>query len=147
MPSPIEIREGKLADAPALARLLAQLGYPETQPYLERRIVQQLSHPDALLLVAVAAGDVAGFISLHIIPQLALAGDFCRVSYLCVAENMRGHGVGAMLEQCAELQARELGCDRIELHSNAQRLDAHRFYASIGYEDSPKYLIKRLASP
>lgn len=145
MQSPVEIRAAELADGPALASLLAQMGYPETQPYLERRIGQQLSHPDALLLVAVADGAVAGFISIHIIAQLALAGDFCRVSYLCVAEHMRGRGIGAMLERRAEQHARQLGCDRIELHSNARRHGAHRFYASIGYEESPKYLIKRLA--
>ena len=146
MQTPVEIREAKLADGPHLARLLAQLGYAGTQPYLQRRIAQQLSHLDALLLVAIADGEVAGFISMHIIAQLALAGDFCRISYLCVAEHMRGRGVGAMLERRAEQHARELGCDRIELHSNAHRHDAHRFYARIGYEESPKYLIKRLAS-
>ena len=146
MQSPVEIRKAEQRDGPALALLLTQLGYPGTQPYLERRLAQQLSHPDALLLVAVVQDGVVGFVSVHIIAQLALAGDFCRISYLCVAEHMRGQGVGAMLERCAEQHARELGCDRIELHSNAHRHDAHRFYAGIGYKESPKYLIKRLAS-
>lgn len=147
MTAPIEIREAVLDDGPALSRLLAQLGYPGTEPFLERRIVEQLSHPDALLLVAHSAGQVVGLISLHIIPQLARAGDFCRISFLCVEEGMRGMGVGALLEQCAEQHARSLGCERIELHSNARRLAAHRFYARIGYEESPKYLVKQLVRP
>ncbi len=144
MSQQLAIREAVLADAPALSRLLAQLGYPATQPFLERRLLQQLSHPDTRLLVAHAGAEVLGFISLHIIPQLALAGDFCRVSYLCVEEGSRGLGVGALLEQYAEQHARTLGCDRIELHSNARRHAAHRFYARVGYEESPKYLVKRL---
>lgn len=140
----IAVREAVPDDGPALSRLLPQLGYPGTQPFLERRLLQQLSHPDALLLVAHAGAEVLGFISLHIIAQLALAGDFCRISYLCVEEGSRGLGVGALLEQCAQQHARALGCDRIELHSNARRVDAHRFYARVGYEESPKYLVKRL---
>ena len=144
MTAQIEIREAVLADGPVLSRLLAQLGYPGTERFLESRMVEQLSHPEALLLVAHAAGKVVGFISLHIIPQLARAGDFCRISFLCVEEEMRGMGVGALLEQCAEQHARSLGCERIELHSNAHRVDAHRFYARAGYEESPKYLVKRL---
>lgn len=144
MRTPIDIREAVPQDGPALSRLLAQLGYPGTQRFLERRLLQQLSHPDALVLVAHSGGAVVGFISLHVIVQLALAGDFCRVSYLCVDESMRGRGVGVMLEQRAEQHARALGCDRIELHSNARREAAHRFYARLGYEESPKYLVKRL---
>ena len=140
----VDIREAVLEDGPALAGLLEQLGYPGTRSFLGRRILEQLSHPDALLLVAQTEGQVIGFVSLHVIPQLALAGDFCRVSYLCVDERMRGLGVGALLEHRAEEHARARGCDRIELHSNARRVDAHRFYARVGYEESPKYLIKRL---
>lgn len=140
----VEIREAALRDTAALAQLLTQLGYPGTEDFLQRRIVQQLSHEDARLLVADTAGRVVGFISLHIIPQLALAGDFCRVSYLCVEESVRGLGVGALLEHCAEEYAREVGCDRIELHSNVRREAAHRFYARLGYQESPKYLVKRL---
>lgn len=140
----VEIRQAVLNDGPALSRLLAQLGYPGTQPFLERRIAQLLSHPDALLLVAHEGNDVLGFISLHILPQLALAGDFCRISYLCVDEGMRSRGVGALLEQCAEQHARQSGCDRIELHSAWRRDAAHRFYARVGYTESPKYLVKQL---
>ncbi|GAC1600641.1 MAG: GNAT family N-acetyltransferase [Ramlibacter sp.] len=140
----VSVREAHLGDAPALVRLLAQLGYPGSAEFIERRIVQLLSHADARLLVAQADASVVGFISLHIVPQLALAADFCRVSYLCIDESVRGLGIGALLEHRAEQCARELGCDRIELHSSAQREAAHRFYFRQGYQESPKYLVKRL---
>lgn len=141
---PVNLRPAELDDAAALVDLLAQLGYPGAQAFIELRLRELLSHPDASLLVAEMEGAVCGFISLHFVPQLALAGDFCRVSYLCVADGARSLGVGALLEQAAVAQARRRGCDRIELHSSARRTDAHRFYARQGYVESPKYLVKSL---
>lgn len=140
----VSLRLARPADAAELVALMSQLGYPGTQEFIEHRLAQQLSHPDAVTLVGEADGRLAGFISLHFIPQLALAGDFCRISYLCVDERVRGLGLGALLEQAAEAQARRRGCDRIELHSHQRRVDAHRFYARQGYEEWPKYLMKRL---
>lgn len=145
MPPQLEIRDATPDDLPALAQLLAQLGYPGSDSFLADRIRQLRVHPDALLLVAHAGSKVLGFISLHFMPQIALAGDFCRIAYLCVDEAARSLGVGALLEQRAVAEARARGCDRIELHSHARRHDAHRFYARQGYDESPKYLVKRLA--
>jgi GNAT superfamily N-acetyltransferase len=138
------LRPATLQDAPALADLLGQLGYPGTEGFVAKRLRQLAAHPDALLQVAEAGGAVLGFISLHFIPQLALPGDFCRVSYLCVAQQARSRGVGAQLEAFAEREARARGCDRIELHSHERRTDAHRFYRRQGYVESPKYLVKPL---
>ena len=67
-----------------------------------------------------------GFIGLHFIVQLALPGDFCRITYFCVSEAARGLGVGRELEETAARLAR--GCDRIEVHCHERRVDAHRFY-------------------
>jgi GNAT superfamily N-acetyltransferase len=139
-----QIRPATLADAPALLPLLEQLGYPDCHDFVERRIAQLIAHPEAALWVAQAEGEVLGFISLHFVPQLARAGDFCRISYLCVAEDARSLGLGALLEEAAEREARRRGCDRIELHSHQRRTRAHQFYARQGYEESPKYLMKRL---
>ncbi|OWT73599.1 MULTISPECIES: GNAT family N-acetyltransferase [unclassified Achromobacter] len=141
---PIEVRSPTAADAAAIAQLLASLGYPGTESFIERRLVQLLAHPDEVMLAAVKDGDVLGIISLHFIPQLALAGDFCRISYFCVSERARGEGIGALLEGKAVEVARERGCDRIELHCHSRRVDAHRFYLRQGYEDSPRYFFKSL---
>ncbi|HET6828036.1 MAG TPA: GNAT family N-acetyltransferase [Ramlibacter sp.] len=141
------LRPATPADAPALVPLLEQLGYAGTEAHIEWRVRELLSHPDALLLVAQADGVVLGFMSLHFIPQLAVAGDFCRLSYLCVHESARGLGIGALFEHRAVEEARRRGCDRIELHSHERRRDAHRFYFREGYEESPKYLMKRLVQP
>lgn len=140
----LRTRPAFATDAAALVELLRQLGYPGAEAFIDRRLGELAAHPDALLFVAEGEAGVLGFISLHFVPQLALARDFCRVSYLCVAEEARGLGVGAVLEELAVMEARRRRCDRIELHSSERRTGAHRFYARQGYLESPKYLVKRL---
>ncbi|WP_017301323.1 GNAT family N-acetyltransferase [Nodosilinea nodulosa] len=136
------IREGEIADSAAIAALLTDLGYPATADFVASSLPRQLAHPDAALLVAVENSAALGFISLNFIPQLALAGDFCRISYFCVTPEARGQGVGAALEAAACAMAQARGCDRIEVHCHSRRELAHRFYARQGYTESPKYLQK-----
>lgn len=140
----IEIKDARLEDAAAIAALLTALDYPGTESFIAAKVALQLQHPDARLLVAVEGNSVLGVMSLHFIPQIALAGDFCRISYLCVDGEARSKGIGALFEQRAEQLARERGCDRIELHCHARRVLAHKFYFRQGYEESPKYLMKML---
>ncbi len=120
------VRDARIADAPAITALLDALGYPGTAPFIEERIAQMEDHPDAELVVAVQAGEVVGVLSLNFMPQLALAGDFCRISYLCVSEQARGSGVGALLEAHAVERARVRGCDRVELHCHARAMTTLR---------------------
>ncbi len=138
------IREGCLADAAEIVRLLAQLGYPGASDFIEERIAQLLSHPDSLLLVALDdAGNLVGFVSAHFIPQIAFAGDFCRISYLCVDEQSRSLGIGRQLEEKIVELANGRRCDRIEVHCHERRDCAHRFYFRQGYLEDPKYLLKK----
>ncbi|WP_213992249.1 GNAT family N-acetyltransferase [Sodalis sp. dw_96] len=138
------IRPAVLSDASAIESLLSDLGYPGTSGFIQDRIQQLLAHPDEELLVAEEGNRILGVISLHFIPQLALAGDFCRISYFCVDSAARGKGIGSLLESRAEELARDRHCDRIEVHCHARRTDAHRFYDRQWYIESPKYLCKPL---
>jgi len=140
----LTIRDAQLADAPSIAGLLEALDYPGTEYFIQDRLVQLLNHPDETLLVSVENQRVTGVISLHFIPQLALADDFCRISYFCVDAQARGNGTGKALEEHAVAIARQRGCDRIEVHCHARRSAAHRFYFRQGYAESPKYLCKSL---
>ena len=138
------IRPASPADATAIITLLTQLGYPDTADFLPQKLHKMLDHPDEILLVAEVENQVLAFISFHIIPQIALPGDFARISYFAVEASARSLGIGkAMEEYCTNL-ARERQCDRIEVHCHSRRIDAHRFYFRQGYEESPKYLIKKL---
>ncbi|ELY6345633.1 GNAT family N-acetyltransferase [Cronobacter muytjensii] len=140
----ITTRAATPADALAISALLTELDYPETSRFIDRRIAELLAHPDEALLVAEEDGVLLGVLSLHFIPQLALEGAFCRISYFCVDGSARGKGIGRLLESEAEALARSRGCDRIEVHCHSRRSDAHRFYYRQGYSESPKYLCKSL---
>lgn len=138
------IRTAQPADSAAISDLLTQLGYADTGLFLEKKLQRLLAHPDESLLVYDLDGEVVAFLSLHFIPQIALAGDFARISYFAVKDSARSHGIGRQLEEYITALARERNCDRIEVHCHTRRNDAHRFYLRQGYEESPKYFIKPL---
>ncbi|EOC0417306.1 GNAT family N-acetyltransferase [Cronobacter malonaticus] len=142
----ITTRTATPADALAISALLTELDYPDTSHFIDQRLAELLAHPDERVLVAEEDGVLLGVLSLHFIPQLALEGDFCRISYFCVSSNARSKGIGRLLESEGEALARTRGCDRIEVHCHSRRSDAHRFYYRQGYTESPKYLCKSLVN-
>jgi GNAT superfamily N-acetyltransferase len=142
----MSIRSALLSDGPAIEQLLDQLGYTGTDRFLPQKLRQMLADSDERLLVYETTAAVVAFISVHFIPQIAVAGDFARISYFSVADSVRGQGIGREMEEYAVMLAKERGCDRIEVHCHSRRVDAHRFYSRQGYEESPKYLMKRLAA-
>jgi GNAT superfamily N-acetyltransferase len=137
------IRRAQPADTEAIRSLIAQLDYNPAID-LEERVQFLSNHPDEVLLVYELDAEVVAFLSLHFIPQIAKAGDFARISYFAVNHKARRQGIGRQLEDHVNLLARERNCDRIEVHCHTRRTDAHRFYERQGYEESPKYFIKRL---
>lgn len=86
------IRNAQAGDAADIADLLAQLGYPGTEGFVPGKIERLLGHRDAELLVAEDGDRLLGFIGLHFMAQLALPGDFCRITYFCVSDAARGSG-------------------------------------------------------
>ncbi|ORM68425.1 GNAT family N-acetyltransferase [Pantoea rwandensis] len=140
----MNIRQAHATDSFALSALLTELGYSDTETFIDARLAQLSSHPDEVLLVAEHGSQVLGFLSLHFIPQLALAGDFARISYFCIAEGERSKGSGQQLLSHAEQLARKRGCDRMEVHCHSSRLKANQFYSREGYVESPRYHIKDL---
>ncbi|WP_130834366.1 GNAT family N-acetyltransferase [[Erwinia] mediterraneensis] len=141
----MNIRPAQPQDSFDLSALLAELGYGGTESFIEERLAQLTTHPDERLLVAEYNGRVLGFLSLHFIPQLALKGDFARISYFCIAEGERSKGMGQQLLRYAEEMASQHGCDRLEVHCHASRLKANQFYQREGYVESPCYYTKALS--
>lgn len=148
------IRRATPTDAPGISRLLTQLEYPGTENFLPSRLATMLADPAGILLVwaephapsaTEPGGALLGFLSLHFIPQIALEGDFARISYFAVDETARGQGIGRQMEAEATRLAKKRGCALLEVHCHTRRTRAHEFYRRQGYEESPKYLIKRLS--
>jgi len=140
----MSIRQAGINDWKEISALLHQLEYPGSEHFLEEKIRQMTEDPRERLLVYEKEGHILGFVSLHFIPQIALEGDFARISYFAVDAMARSGGIGRQMEEYCTRLAREKGCHLIEVHCHTRRARAHAFYFRQGYEDSPKYLIKRL---
>ena len=138
----MSIRKAKTEDGDAITVLLDQLGYNGSGTFMQEKLQRLIDHPDEELVVYEEDNIVVAFMSIHFIPQLALEGDFARISYFVVDNLVRSNGVGKALEEYCTRAAKRRKCDRIEVHCHERRSDAHRFYFRQGYEEVPKYLVK-----
>jgi GNAT superfamily N-acetyltransferase len=118
------------ADADALAALSGELGYPSTSAQILARL-GALSE-DHRVWVARVDGRVVGWIHAYVARHVVL-DPYVEIGGLVVGEGERGQGIGPRLIGQACEWARELGCDRVGVHSNVVREDAHRFYEREGF--------------
>jgi N-acetylglutamate synthase-like GNAT family acetyltransferase len=131
----VRIREATAGDAPAVAALLVQLGYPQDADALPARLAAWERDPASRALVADVGGAVAGVVAVHACPYLHRDGRWARIAALVVADDQRRGGVGRALLDAAHAAARELGCGDAEVTSSRSRDAAHAFYAAAGYEE------------
>lgn len=153
-------------DLPEIVRMLADdfLGaarerYQEPLPesYLKafeeinasetNELIVVLSEPsasaDALLSEpgAVATGlnseTIVGTMQLTFIPGISMQGaKRMLIEAVRVDAEYRGRGIGKKMMQWAIERARAEGCLTVQLTTNADRKDAHRFYESLGFKGS-----------
>ncbi|HEY6945347.1 MAG TPA: GNAT family N-acetyltransferase [Candidatus Acidoferrum sp.] len=130
----LRIRRAKSADAPRLAELATQLGYPSTAAQLRQRL-RQIS-PASQNAVFVAEAEGAGVVGwLHVSKQALLESDIrAEVNGLVVKDGQRSLGAGARLLVAAEDWACKHGCKSMSVRSNVIRERAHKFYERNGYE-------------
>jgi len=135
------IRDATAADAGALARLLGQLGYPAEADEVMRRL-DRLG--DDRLLVAEVEDNVVGFAQLHVAPAIEYDGDAAKLAALVVDAEHRGDGIGRMLVEAMETEARARQCVLLFVTTSERRADAHAFYERIGLEYTGRRYAKRL---
>ena len=137
------VREAKLADAPAMAGLMTQLGYPTTPADMERRLDVLLAQDNYRTLVAEVVGQVVGLVGAYVQFAVEFDGRYARLTGLVVDEAWRGWGIGRRLMQAIEAWVRGEGAVMLALTSGKQRLEAHQFYRSLGYEETGLRFVKR----
>jgi GNAT superfamily N-acetyltransferase len=92
------------------------------------------SDPAHLLIVAEAAGRIAGTMQLSFLPGLARRGALrAQIEAVRVAESQRGSGLGGAMLRWAIEEARRRGCALVQLTTDKSRTDAHRFYQRLGF--------------
>lgn len=152
--SGVALRAARAADLEAIVRLHEgdELGRHRdawndgNRPAYEAAFAAIAQSPDNALFVAVEDGDeVVGVFQITLIPSIASRGGArARVEGVQVRADRRSAGIGAMMMAHAEEWARGRGAASIELGSNKARMDAHRFYRRLGYDQSHEGFKKRL---
>jgi GNAT superfamily N-acetyltransferase len=142
----VRLREAVADDVPRLVELLAadQLGSARDgaddvdglAPYL-RAFEAIDADPAHVLVVADADGRVVATMQLSFIPGLARRGALrAQIEAVRVHAGLRGSGIGGAMIAWAIDEARRRGCALVQLTSDKQRADAHRFYSRLGFTAS-----------
>ncbi len=86
------------------------------------------------LIVAELDGKVVGTLQLTITPSVSFQGSKrATVESVRVDEELRGKGVGRQLMLWAIDRAKERGSVSMQLTTNTDRTNAHRFYENLGF--------------
>lgn len=127
------MRPARADDAPELARLAAELGYPTSIDIMRRRCSALEDRSDHVVFVAERSGG--GLIGwAHVASTVTLeSGESAELLGLVVDRTARRAGAGRRLVAAAEKWSRERGLERLVVRSNVRRTEAHHFYPSLGY--------------
>jgi GNAT superfamily N-acetyltransferase len=138
------VREVRPVDAPAIAVLLDELGYPSSEEEFGRRFERYSRVGGAHLIAAEEGGEVVGVAAMQVMPLVHRDLPVARITAMVVRSDRRGEGIGRRLVAELEAIARREGCGRIDLTSRYRREEAHAFYRSLGFEDTSRRFVKDL---
>jgi GNAT superfamily N-acetyltransferase len=131
------VRRASAADAPALARLIAEFRdfLEEREPggaAIERGLARLLVASDATYLVAEQSDGLAGYALLRVRDSLWAEGPEAQLEDLFVRESARGTQTGSLLLEAAIALADDSGCRVIGLTTN-ERNPALHLYERAGF--------------
>ena len=144
MSDSVTVRDATLDDAPQLAPLLGELGYPVAPSDLLARMQRLLGRGDQKVLMAERDGRTLGLLALHVFPVLAYDRDLAMIMALVVTQQARGLGVGRALIDRAEAVGRSLGASRLMVTTHVRRADAHAFYEKLGFEFTGRRYVRAI---
>jgi len=136
----VSIRKASESDLSAVLRLYAQSGMDNGRVLTvdaAAKILQRMAtYPEYAVYVASANdASVVGTFALLVMDNLAHMGTpSAVVEDVCVDEQLRGQGIGRAMMRFAMEFARQRGCYKLALSSNAAREGAHAFYRSLGFK-------------
>jgi ribosomal protein S18 acetylase RimI-like enzyme len=130
----VKVRKADISDAPAIARLSCQLGYPTTTSLSSIRLAHLLNNKDHAVMVAVSEPDqVVGWIHVSSTPRIE-TDPFAEIGGLVVDETQRCLGIGKLLLVSSLIWAKDNGFHTLRVRSNIIRAGAHRFYQREGFQ-------------
>jgi GNAT superfamily N-acetyltransferase len=149
----LTIETATLADLPGMVGVLAddQVGghgdrwTDETAPAYRAAFAEITADPNAELIVAREDDAVLGLLLLRFNRSISDRGALRAIlQSVFVGAAARGKGVGRRMVAEAERRATLRGADFVNLLSNKKRTEAHRFYRTLGYDQSHEGFKKKL---
>jgi ribosomal protein S18 acetylase RimI-like enzyme len=138
----LSFRRATRDDVPRIVKMLADDGLGRTREDDRDPLPQSYfgafeaidADPNNELVVADMDGEVVAVMQLTFIPYLTHRGSRrALIEGVRVASSVRGQGVGhAMIRQAIE-RATQRGCSIVQLTTDKTRVDALRFYESLGF--------------
>lgn len=142
----MNIRDARTDDAPALVPLLAELGYPPVEEAVST-LLRSVTEEGARVIVVEVDGSVRGFAVVHRMRTLHRTAPVAYLSALVVGRDSRGLGLGRTLVEAVSAIGAEWGCGTLELTSNDRRIEAHQFYASLGFSSESRKFRRAINPP
>ncbi|GAA5176800.1 GNAT family N-acetyltransferase [Niveibacterium umoris] len=128
----IRLRRMTLLDAPAVAALATELGYPSDAARVIARADEVLKREDHAAFVATLGDAVLGWGHAYVC-YLIESEPYVEIGGLVVSTHARGAGVGTKLVEAIAGWARTQGVDALRVRSQIKREAAHAFYRKRGF--------------
>ena len=135
------IRNANDTDMPEILELLYELDRPKPIDEDEIKVFRDkiedyFSDPYKKIMIAEIDSRVVGLVSIIILRRLNRAKFEMYIPELVITEEFRYSGIGKkIIAHCINL-AKEENCYRIRLESGNQRKESHKFYVSLGFDQS-----------
>ena len=139
----LKFRQATREDLPEIVRMLSDdfLGaqrerYENPLPESYTRAFEEIQiDKNNELIIAELDGAVVGTLQITFTPSISFqGGKRATVESVRVDAQFRGQGIGRDLMLFAINRAREEKCVSMQLTTNADRTDAHRFYENLGFK-------------
>jgi ribosomal protein S18 acetylase RimI-like enzyme len=146
----IIIRESNYDDIPSLLELLYELGRPKLHQdgdseKFEKLLKNYIQENDKKILVAqINNSKIIGMISMVFLPRLNQNTLEMYIPELIISQNYRSKGIGKKLINFSINLGKEKKCHRMRLESGNQRVESHKFYKHLGFENSSIFFTKNL---
>jgi len=128
----MDIRKAVLSDAPELATLTEQLGYPADIEGTKTILEDLLRKQEYAVFVGIIDNKTVGWIQLHQVISME-TGVYVEIIGLVVDEEYRGRGLGRLLLHAASDWSRSIDCYRLRVRCNIIRIESHTFYQNSGF--------------
>ena len=125
-----------------------ELGYDVNLDIVKKQIIKLTNDNKHNIIIGFEneqTRKIIGFVHAELYESLYMDTGL-NILGLAVDSNFQGQGIGKKLMSAIEDYALKNNISYIRLNSNVRRIDAHRFYESIGYvcDKTQKRLIKKL---